>query len=220
MASTLSSLTGRSVSGSVAKRCKGLNRFAQPCKFHGSEIDGYCWRHRDDPYQEERRQRQARNAERDDYHGVARIIRQNSAWSRVEAEMYREGMTMADYVATLPLDKLVTGRLGDHGVAAKWIPAEFHQACIKELLKRGDKIFREAYIDAITVMQQIAKDPEAKEADRLKAATFIIERVAGKTPERLEVSEVQPWEKLITDIVNDNDELQAMKRAAGLLADE
>jgi hypothetical protein len=200
-------------------RCKGLNRFASPCKYVASE-DGWCWRHRDDPYQEERRGRAAKFAA-GDHRGIARIVRKDHFITKLEAQLYQDGMTMADYVATLPIDMLVSGHMHPNkGGTAGWVPAEFHQACIKELLKRGDKLFREAYLEAISVMQQIATDTEAKDADRLKAATFIVERVGGKTPERIEVSETQPWEKLIADIVGENDELNAMKRAAGMLADE
>lgn len=202
-------------------RCRGLNRFASPCKNgdHG-DPSGMCALHRDCPYQEERRQR-AKNGSRSQT-PTLRVIKQGRGWALAERKMYDEGMSMAEFVATLSVEELVSGKLKDQdgkfprGKIPAWIPREFHQECIRQLLAKGDKLFREAYLDAIETMQQIMHDEEVDPQHRFKAAQFVVERVAGKTPDRVEVSEQDPWEKLVVDIVAENEELNAMKRAAGI----
>lgn len=202
-------------------RCTGLNRFAARCRNgnHGHE-SGMCALHRDDPYQEERRTRFAEG--RGAKNPTLRVIKQGRQWAEAERKMLEEDLTMAEFVATLSMEELVSGKLKDHTgrlgkFSSGWIPREFHQECIRQLLAKGDKLFREAYLDAIETMQEIMNDEDVDPQHRFKAAQFVVERVAGKTPDRVEISEQDPWQKLVVDIVADNDELNAMKRAAGLL---
>jgi hypothetical protein len=130
-------------------------------------------------------------------------------------------MTMQEFVATLSPEELVRGQLKDHtgrftGRPPKWIPAEFFQACIRQLLREGDRMWREAYFDAIKAFTAIATDPNVEPKDRLKAGQYVIERVAGKTPDKVEVSVVQPWEAIIGGIVAEAED-EAIARAARVL---
>jgi hypothetical protein len=63
----------------------------------------------------------------------------------------------------------------------------------------------------------VANNENFEPKDRLKAAQYIIERVAGKTPERIEVAQAQPWETLISGIVAEAEE-ESISRAARILA--
>lgn len=97
-------------------------------------------------------------------------------------------------------EELLTGRLNDHegmrrGRPPKLIPVEFHQAIVKEALSRGERLFRESFLDAISTFVDIATSPNAEDKDRLRAAQYIIERIAGKVPEKVEHSgELAPWQ--------------------------
>jgi hypothetical protein len=130
-------------------------------------------------------------------------------------------ITMAEFVATLSPEELVRGQLKDHegrfrGRPPKWVPAEFYQACIRQLLKQGEALWREAFFESIKTFTQIAQDPKIDPKDRLKAAQYVIERVAGKTPDKVEISVQQPWEQIIGGIVAEAED-EAIARAARVL---
>jgi hypothetical protein len=137
-------------------------------------------------------------------------VRTARSWGRMLAAMSGTGMTMEEFVETLSPEELVTGKLKDKngrfaGQPPQWVPREFHRACIRELMRRGKRLWQENYLQAIEAMTAIATGqvPGVKPGDRLKAAQFVIERIEGKVPERLEIVEDSPWQALIEDIVAD-----------------
>lgn len=135
-------------------------------------------------------------------------VRTARAWGRMIDMLEKTGMTMEEFVATLTPEELVRGKLRDKngefkGRPPAWVPAEFHRACIRELMARGKQMWQENYLEAITAMTEIAtgKVKGVKPADRLKAAQFVVERMEGKTPEILLVAQDEPWQVIIDDIV-------------------
>lgn len=133
-------------------------------------------------------------------------------------------ITMNEFVKTLTPEELVRGQMKAHdgtfkGRPPKWIPADFYQACIRELLSRGEEMWREAFFESIQVFADIARDPKVAAKDRMKAAQYVVERVAGKTPERIEVATVQPWEQIIGGIVAEAED-EAIARASRVLNGE
>ena len=94
------------------------------------------------------------------------------------------------------------------GRPPSYVPKAFHDACIRELLGRGRMLYKENYVKAIEAMTQIANSKTAKEADRIKAATFVIERLEGKVPDKLEISASDPWQQIISGIIAEVDEEQ------------
>jgi hypothetical protein len=145
-------------------------------------------------------------------------VRFSEVLRRVEAGE----ITMREFVQTLTPEELVRGQLRAEdgtfrGAPPKFIPAEFYQECTRELLKRGEVLWKDAYHEAIKVFTAVANNENFEPKDRLKAAQYIIERVAGKTPERIEVAQAQPWETLISGIVAEAEE-ESISRAARILA--
>ena len=137
-----------------------------------------------------------------------RLCRTARSWGRMLDTMARTPMTMEQFVEGLSDEELVRGRLRDKngnftGAPPSWVPREFHRACVRELLRRGQELWREHYLDAIAAMTNIATDPRADPKDRIKAATFVIERIEGKVPERLEITAEEPWQAVISEIVAD-----------------
>lgn len=90
----------------------------------------------------------------------------------------------------------------------KLIPREVQQEMIKRLLARGDELWRSGYNIAIKVHLEIAADPNNSPADRMKAAQYLIERVAGKTPDRIHIAAEDPVESLFRSILNDPEGLR------------
>jgi hypothetical protein len=134
--------------------------------------------------------------------------RMGEKWTRVLDELDASGSSMEDFVKTLTPEELARGQLkakNGHFVGAppKWVPSEFHKACIRELINRGKRLYQENYIEAIQAMTTLATDPRVEPRDRMRAAQFVIERIEGKVPDRLEVGVSEPWQELLTGIVAD-----------------
>lgn len=134
------------------------------------------------------------------------------------------GMTLEEFVETLSPEELVYGKVKAEdgtfrGRPPTWVPAEFHRACIRELLRRGKRMWQESYLDAIDAMVAIASGqvPGATPAERIKAAQFVIERIEGKVPERVEVGVDSPWQIIIADIVTEVPEAAVQQAKAARL---
>lgn len=110
-------------------------------------------------------------------------------------------------VEDLDDEELLQGRVRDRegmfrGRPPKLIPREFHEAITRELLSRGERIIREHYLKAIDTFVKIAADPNVEPKDRLKAAQYVWERMAGKLPDKVEVkAKVEPWQEDISAII-------------------
>lgn len=127
-------------------------------------------------------------------------------WTAALDRMAEEGITMEEFISQLSPEELARGRLRNddgtfRGAPARWVPAEFHKECIRELMRRGKELYQENYIQAIQAMTTIATTPSIEVNSRIKAAQFVIERIEGKVPERLEVGVSEPWQELLSGIV-------------------
>lgn len=152
-------------------------------------------------------------------------VRMSRAWVRMDRIMKDTGMTMAEFVQGLSVEELVKGRLRDSGGGfrgrpPKWVPREFQQACLRELMTRGQEMWMGNYLEAIKAMTAIAKGEGpigavATPGERLKAAQFVIERMEGKVPERLVVTNDKPWQTVLDGIVADvpQEALEAGRKA-------
>lgn len=138
-------------------------------------------------------------------------VRMSRAWVRMERIMKDTGMTMAEFVSQLSVEELVRGRLRDssgtfRGRPPKWVPREFQQACLHELMTRGQELWLGNYIEAIKALTDIAagRGPIgslATPSERIKAAMAVVERMEGKVPERLMVTTDKPWQTVLDGIV-------------------
>lgn len=133
-------------------------------------------------------------------------IRAGKRWSEIMTRVKQGEYTWEEFASTLSPTELARGQIKDKhggfkGRPPTLVPAAFHNACIRELMARGQRAYRENYMDAIKAMTSIANSTIAKDSDRIKAAQFVIERLEGKVPERLEISQVNPMDALISGIV-------------------
>ena len=151
------------------------------------------------------------------------------AWSDALRQIEAEGITMAEFVATLTPEELARGRLKNadgtfRGAPAHWVPAEFHKECVRELMRRGKTLYQENYIASIEAMTLIATNPAVEPKDRIKAAQFVIERIEGKVPERLEIGTTEPWQELLAGVVATVDpnavQMRAFSEATGERSEE
>lgn len=90
------------------------------------------------------------------------------------------------------------------GRPPKVVPRELHDRMRRELLKRGEEVFAQSFVDSIRALADIACSPSVKDADRIRAAQYVVERIAGKVPEKVELSAADPWQTIIDRIVVDD----------------
>lgn len=83
------------------------------------------------------------------------------------------------------------------------IPRELHDKMTGELFRRVDGRMQARMFDVVDTMLDIATDPDNYGAgDRIKAATWVFERLRGKTPEVLQVQQERPFEIIMTKIAS------------------
>ena len=113
-------------------------------------------------------------------------------------------------VEDLDDEELIRGQVRDadghfrHG-PLRQIPREFHDELMRRILDRGLEKLRSSYLSAIDVIVDgIVEDRTVDIRLRYDAAKYVIERLAGRTPERVEVGvEMKKWETVMTKIIKE-----------------
>jgi hypothetical protein len=122
-------------------------------------------------------------------------------------------MTGQEDLSSWDEEELLRGQKKDkngrfQGRAPKVVPIAIHDELVKRTLNEAKELMRTALVPACTMLAEIIADTDASDKDKLTAATMIIDRMMGKSPERIEVSgNTPPWLVAITDgIVSLDDE--------------
>lgn len=112
-------------------------------------------------------------------------------------------------VADLDDEELMSGSFRDgsgrlNPGANKVIPKSMHQEIMRRILERGQEKIRSDYFNALDVVAEIMEDTDNDANVRLRAASMIIDRIAGKTPEQVQLSvEVKPYEAIVSKIMRE-----------------
>lgn len=101
----------------------------------------------------------------------------------------------------------------------KTIPIAVHDAMIKKLFDRAEEKLRAALVDTVDTMVEISKSTAVEPADRIRAATWIYERVRGKTPDTLIVTQDKPFE-IVMGAVLEGGSRAASRARRGIVDDE
>lgn len=81
------------------------------------------------------------------------------------------------------------------------IPRELAQLHARELIARNDKLMKEVILKATSVFTDVIDSTTASDADKMKAAQYLHDRILGKTPDKVEVkAELKPWEGVVEEI--------------------
>ena len=81
------------------------------------------------------------------------------------------------------------------------VPKVIHDRMMRHLMERAEEGLRRGLMDCVEAMVGIAGNDAVAPGDRMRAATFVIERVMGKTPERVLVGQEKPFEVVLDKIV-------------------
>lgn len=112
-----------------------------------------------------------------------------------------------------------------NGVAPKGkhirVSKEVYQKITQRHFARAQELLAEGLLPAVQTLNHIAQGSAYEPADRIKAATYIIERVMGKTPDVLLTKEIkEPWQELVAGVATmTREESRARRRAAGSISD-
>jgi hypothetical protein len=125
-------------------------------------------------------------------------------------------------VEDLDIEELMRGQLmnrrGDfRGRPPKNIPRNMHQAAVRELIHRSEKNLLGKLVNMYDVLEEVALNPRINGQARVAAATYIIERISGKIPDRSEVSlELTKFNELVEagELIMDIGELKALTKDA------
>jgi len=132
-------------------------------------------------------------AERGEAHGEERaLVRIGAANTRV--------LTGQEDLSQWSEEELLRGQKKDRngkyqGKPPLVVPKALHDELVKRKMSRAFELLRDNLVSAVEVLIELAQDEEVESGTRLKAATTIIERVMGKTPEKitLDMGEQPPW---------------------------
>lgn len=91
------------------------------------------------------------------------------------------------------------------GRGAEMIPRKFYDAATQELMKRWQQKVNTNLEPMMKVLQELANNPRVAADARYKSAVYLIERAAGKVPEKTEMKlEVAAWEENIEGLLYDS----------------
>ena len=68
------------------------------------------------------------------------------------------------------------------------VPKAIHNELVRRTLSEGNLRMNDNLYDAVDLLGTVVRDPAADYRDRITAAKIIVDRVMGKTPERIDVS--------------------------------
>ena len=136
---------------------------------------------------------------------------------RTTAKGRMAGLLRGDVsVYELDDEELMTGMLRDKSGTLRdggndLVPAEMHREIMRRTLQYGTERLRTHYYDAIETLSEVMKSEHATPADKIRAANIIIERVAGKATQTVDLTvTTAKYEEIATSIFRDiPDEIEA-----------
>lgn len=173
--------------------CWGVNLKGKDCKNRAFNRSGYCSRHGGA------------------LHPLDKKLNTDDPTKLLRWQQFQRGYLK---VEDLTDEELLKGRIrNEDGTLTRnrEIPRELWDRAVRELFGRADQLMQESLLDVINAIVQIAKCEVYEPADRTKAATWLVERVMGKSPERVIVEQEKPWETVMTHVVGGS---RAESRAA------
>jgi hypothetical protein len=79
------------------------------------------------------------------------------------------------------------------GVTPKIVPKALHDELIRRTLLQANELMRENLPAAVEMLVALATNEGVEAKDRLRAISMILDRVMGKSPDKVEISGQSPW---------------------------
>jgi hypothetical protein len=82
------------------------------------------------------------------------------------------------------------------------VPKEVHDEMVRRNFAKAEKLLNSSLIPACEALNQIIQSDMTEDKDKLRAVGMILDRVVGKNPEKVELSNGgTPWELAIVAAV-------------------
>jgi hypothetical protein len=95
------------------------------------------------------------------------------------------------------------GKIPKNSAKLEMVPRDLYDEMVAEHLRRTQEKYRQQLDAALNTMVEIMTDESCEPKDRMEAAKHIIERVAGKTPDKVQVQvSKEPWQELLGDVAH------------------
>jgi hypothetical protein len=91
-------------------------------------------------------------------------------------------------------------RSGRFGQPPTYVPREIQQEAFRRLIGRGERKMKTAYIEAVEALVDLAHNADSEKV-KLDAIKTLMERVVGKVPDIVRVSQEAPWEAMLADAI-------------------
>jgi hypothetical protein len=133
-------------------------------------------------------------------------IRLGKRWAEIVRDIKAGELTWRDFVEGLDEEELARGQLKNIdgtfvGRPPALVPREFHLACQREMKRRFEELFQQ---DVLAVAKQylaMAQSKTLKEETKAKMLQYAMERVFGGIPKDVRVSQEQPWEQMVVNVM-------------------
>lgn len=140
-----------------------------------------------------------------------RTVRLGKRWSQIVSDIKAGEYTWADFVDGLDEEELARGQLKAEdgtfkGRPPSLVPREFLLACQREQERRFKEIFSQDVLTVARKYVNIAQDENIPAKDRLKAMQYVMERIFGGIPKDVRVSQEQPWETMVVNVLRSPDD--------------
>jgi hypothetical protein len=84
--------------------------------------------------------------------------------------------------------------------APSMVPKAMYDKMTRELFSRAEETLKVSLVKATENLASIAADPNVDAGTRLKAATWMYERLMGKAPTEVKISAEKPFEHVLTKV--------------------
>jgi len=136
-----------------------------------------------------------------------KVLKKRTPGSPIPAEVDDEERLIAEKILDLDdwdNEELIRGyrrnRNGRFGQAPTYVPREIQQEAFRRLIGRGERKMKTAYIEAVEALVDLAHNADSEKV-KLDAIKTLMERVVGKVPDIVRVSQEAPWEAMLADAI-------------------
>lgn len=142
---------------------------------------------------------------------VSYAVMLGDRWSRITQAVKKGEYTWQEFTDGLSEEELARCQLkADDGSFVgrppSFVPREFVLACQREQKRRFEIIFGSEVLGIAKAYVELCKSNAIPEKDRAKMMQYAMERIFGGIPKDIRVSQEQPWEQLVVNVVSDESE--------------
>lgn len=172
--------------------CLGVKQNGEDCNLRAQNRSGYCANHGGQLHPLDKRK---------------------FDWSKASREtLWKNGRLPVEELTDEELARGTIRRDDGTWVDTKRVPREVYDKAVRELFKRSDEKLQQSLLDCVDSIVEIAQGTAYEPADRLKAATWVFERLRGKTPTEIKVTQEAPWQVVMDGMVGGSREESRKRR--------